>query len=190
MKLAVRGCENYCLGRRIKISTISSSPLSRQSADDEDNSLLSWGLPAAIFWLAAFILCCDGHKKPPLSVGGAHKKKKKTRSAVIFHLDLIRWRAIWRRLFLEWKKKNSSRRAEPSGGVRLPNQGLFFSFFFEEKCKKGSSDNNNKMAGFVARPFGYLFERAGPLVTDGRDPKRREHAIVRNVRLLCLKEFG
>ena len=77
MKLAVRGCENYCLGRRIKISTISSSPLSRQSADDEDNSLLSWGLPAAIFWLAAFILCCDGHKKPPLSVGGAHKKKKK-----------------------------------------------------------------------------------------------------------------
>ena len=136
MKLAVRGCENYCLGRRIKISTISSSPLSRQSADDEDNSLLSWGLPAAIFWLAAFILCCDGHKKPPLSVGGAHKKKKKTRSAVIFHLDLIRWRAIWRRLFLEWKKKNSSRRAEPSGGVRLPNQGLFFSFFFWRKMQK------------------------------------------------------
>ena len=69
-------------------------------------------------------------------------------------------------------------------------RAFFFLFFFEEKCKKGSSDNNNKMAGFVARPFGYLFERAGPLVTDGRDPKRREHAIVRNVRLLCLKEFG
>ena len=64
------------------------------------------------------------------------KKNKKTRSAVIFHLDLIRWRAIWRRLFLEWKKKNSSRRAEPSGGVRLPNQGLFFSFFFWRKMQK------------------------------------------------------